>query len=412
MAAYRIAGAIVPPSVGSVLIEQDVQILEDGSLGCMHDDTVDRTTTGTGNCSTFDATSWKRILLDPSAWFGGGWTDTEPPPLFGDVLRELGNRNVLVPEAKSTAVLAPMLKMLSAYGINKERVIIQSFDASTCVSAIAAGWYAMHIGNTDIAAAAASGISFVAPDAAWAGLTAGYITAAHAAGIKVIPYTVSRRYMWSALQAIGCDGCFTDAPQYLLNIGNRTSDAFYRQTWIPGLQQSASSRGLFYSPSTWGFPTASTFASTLHGYLTPTSDSFVMNFTMQFDAVDDPSRWGSVFIGNTDYMWYDGGAGGATGFKGYHILLRANGQVSIYRFDDNASVKYPLVSGDTGIPAVLGAPFNVRITVSAGAIDVTKTSGGSPTGATVTSTDTSHRGRYIHLCRIGCAVKYSAVSVS
>jgi len=89
-------------SVGAP-VEMDAVIINDSSeLGMMHDDTVDRTTSSTGSASSFTATQWKAITLDPSTWFGAGYPDTEKLPLFSEVCALMANRGVFLPEAKNT----------------------------------------------------------------------------------------------------------------------------------------------------------------------------------------------------------------------------------------------------------------------------------------------------------------------
>src|SRR3712207_1196102 len=91
---YRIA---IGDGVG--MIECDVRTLADGSLAVMHDSTVDRVTTSTGNVADYTAASWKTLTMDSSAVLGGGWADGQRPVLFEEVLEEFGNRVLITPEA-------------------------------------------------------------------------------------------------------------------------------------------------------------------------------------------------------------------------------------------------------------------------------------------------------------------------
>jgi glycerophosphoryl diester phosphodiesterase len=96
LAAYEGAAAL-----GCRAVEAgDLQLTADGVLVAMHDATVDRTTTGTGNVSDLSLAAVRALRVDASQWFAGGWTD-QPVPTFEEILDRLGGRVVLVPESTS-----------------------------------------------------------------------------------------------------------------------------------------------------------------------------------------------------------------------------------------------------------------------------------------------------------------------
>src|SRR4051794_35021203 len=96
MAAYEGAAAL-----GCQAIEAgDIQLTADGTLVAMHDATVDRTTSGTGNIVDFTLDEVRALSVDASTWFGGHWAD-QPVPTFAEILDRLGGSVVLVPESKS-----------------------------------------------------------------------------------------------------------------------------------------------------------------------------------------------------------------------------------------------------------------------------------------------------------------------
>jgi glycerophosphoryl diester phosphodiesterase len=64
---------------GAGMVEFDAKLTADGIAILMHDDTLDRTTSGQGRV---DGTSWAEIqCLDAGAWFGAGWKDSRVPSL-------------------------------------------------------------------------------------------------------------------------------------------------------------------------------------------------------------------------------------------------------------------------------------------------------------------------------------------
>ncbi|MFJ6108463.1 glycerophosphodiester phosphodiesterase [Pseudarthrobacter sp. NPDC092401] len=78
MAAFRQATAL-----GADVIELDVQLSRDGVPVVIHDDTLDRTTNGSGAVRCMD---WDQLVqLDAGSWFGSGFAG-EGIPALGDVL--------------------------------------------------------------------------------------------------------------------------------------------------------------------------------------------------------------------------------------------------------------------------------------------------------------------------------------
>src|SRR5918998_2075446 len=127
MEGYRVA-----VGQGLPVIEQDVSTLADGGLGVMHDGTVDRMTTSSGNVADHTSVSWKQLDIDASVTLGGGWPDGLRPPLFEEVLTEFGDRVLLCAEAKSSDAMGPMMDALDRRGIAPASVLLQSFALADC----------------------------------------------------------------------------------------------------------------------------------------------------------------------------------------------------------------------------------------------------------------------------------------
>src|SRR4051812_22957983 len=63
---------------GIRVINLDSRSLGDGTQALIHDATVDRTTTSTGNITDYSAATWLTLVEDRSVTFGGGWRDSRP----------------------------------------------------------------------------------------------------------------------------------------------------------------------------------------------------------------------------------------------------------------------------------------------------------------------------------------------
>lgn len=120
LAAFRSAIAI-----GADWIEMDIQMTKDGALIVMHDETVDRTTNGTGRVK--DLTLEQILALDA----GNG----EQVPTFEEVIALAKKARVgILPEAKSPhlypGIGAEMVQAIVEADY-VEKTVIQSFDPQT-----------------------------------------------------------------------------------------------------------------------------------------------------------------------------------------------------------------------------------------------------------------------------------------
>jgi len=125
MGAFRTAADL------GLSFELDVTLSEDGALVVIHDDTLDRTTTGTGAVA---ATIWSDIApLDAGSWFGADWSG-ERVPTLSEVLAEYGHSVVIDIEIKSPpkgtsplGVARAVVDAIQQAGLT-QRVFITSFN--------------------------------------------------------------------------------------------------------------------------------------------------------------------------------------------------------------------------------------------------------------------------------------------
>ena len=357
--AHRVAVA-----QGVLVVEQDVQVLADGALGVMHDGTVDRTTSSSGNVAEHTAASWGRLRIDAGTWLGGGWGDLRPP-LFEQVLEEFGHRVLLCPEAKPPGTMAPLLDVLERAGTSPEAVLVQSFSRRECQEAVARGWQALWLGVTDPAGAAADGI-------AWIGVAASALTPAlcqdaRAAGVRVSAYTVDRQRPWERLRSWGVDACFSDDPAYLLAPAGRPSrDAFADQRWAPGMQadgDGSGRRGRFFPDGSFGFDEDSAPASSvLLGGLGPPgagagagAGTVALDVRVRVEAGADAGRDGAalLLLSTTDEP--------PELADGYLFLLHRSGRLAVQQVRDGVATT--LAEGATAAPAP-GAYVPLTVTAS------------------------------------------------
>ena len=382
MEGYRVA-----IGQGLPVIEQDVSTLADGGLGVMHDGTVDRMTTSSGNVADHTSVSWKQLDIDAAAILGGGWPNGLRPPLFEEVLTEFGNRVLLCCEAKSRDAMEPMTDALARRGIGPGSVLLQSFALADCRLARSRGWHVIWLGSTDVDRAAAEGIGWIGPEAA--SVTSTLCARAHAAGIEVACHTVNRRHQRDVLVAHGVDALFSDDPVYIAgDAARRTSDLFARQVWLPGMLADTG-RGRFHADDcSWGVDVASTATSTLMGFLAPPDPAaFTLRLALRVDetCADGHASCGWVLLSTDDHA-YRPWSGASAGVDGYLFCLRADGSLDVHRVAEGVATALASSAGAT--PLRMGAYVPLRITVTGSDLLFTRA---DQVDQTVTVADAGHR---------------------
>lgn len=241
MYAYRNAVRI-----GADQLETDTTLTADGVLVLIHDPTLDRTTNCTGTVSSY---SFARLeKCDAGWWWTPGQSTTSPDESAPHPLRGLGIRvpaaqelfdyvNSLGPkdthtiniEIKDPSYVEParaLVDLIEKSGL-KDRTIVQSFyppaldyvkslDSDITTALLTEGTTTPYV-----AYAIANGHEWVSPGNSNPDLTADVVSAAHAAGKKVIPWTPDSRADLVAAGRTGVDGLITNYPGCLLALEGR-----------------------------------------------------------------------------------------------------------------------------------------------------------------------------------------------
>lgn len=424
--------------LGFKLVEVDCSRLRDGGLMIMHDDTPDRTSNLHGPPDRLLTQAVLRGRISAGEWFSRSWPSDLVIPALSDILREVGNHICLLIEAKNAGSGAAAVDLVLRSELG-HTVIIQSFRREELNAAIKAGLpvgLVHETGDVDPATLRAEGVDYVAVDQ---NAPEANIAAAARAGLMVFVYDVVRRHQHDRLAALGVSGFITDDPVYLSRrLPPFRSDPYVAQTfWHGCLPSVEGARGEFTPPDWWGYgpdwipgaagdaadPPPVTAGRGYHGALqgwacplpVPGSDDAgggrtTIGLDLILDAVrdGDTSRWASVFFGARDDRPFrdDGAAEGAP--DGYHALLRADGELALYRVDSGAAS--PLSSVRTP-PLELGSTVaRIEVLLSPGEIAVARADAGR--GAVVRAADTAHRGGYLQLGRDGAAVRFRDVVIT
>lgn len=204
---------------GAPMIEFDVHQTKDRELVVVHDATLQRTTGVRAAVET-----WPRcavVALDAGAWFSSAYRGVRIPTLR-EVLRALDGRVAANIELKSgTRRLHPgiesrLLATLRRLGWT-HRVLISSFhvrylerlrrlDRAAAIGVLVHPWSL----PTALARAARLEAFSIHPPARV--VTRDLVKRIHAAGYRILPYTVDRARDKARLLRLGVDGFFTNQP--------------------------------------------------------------------------------------------------------------------------------------------------------------------------------------------------------
>lgn len=391
---------------GVKAIEQDCWLLSDGTLGVMHDSTVNRTTTSSGNTDSFNATTWAALQVDIGDTLGGAWDGTrQTPPLFSQVVSTYGNDVLLVVEAKNAGAGAAIVAELQAQGVASDAAIVQAFDSAELNAAIVAGYPTMWLGDSIIASEAqALGVRYIGCSNS---ASSSYISTHLATGREVVAYTIDRHWRRDELLALGVTGFFSDDSQYLADQARLETDPYATQTWGRGMLVGGGSRGDFTAPDEWGYsPAGDGRYQVLQGWACPIggdqdADNFTIDFTVNFENLG--SQWASIFVGaDKDTAYSDLGAE----VEGYHLLFRYDGKLDIYLQELSGATQ---LQRTDDVSLASNTDYEMRVTVTPTQITLANLT----VGASVTATNSAYRGGYFHFgCRGPARPRFSNVTVT
>jgi len=210
--------------------ENDCHMTKDGHVVVIHDETVDRTSNGTG--FVCEKTLEELRELDFGGWFSPEFAGTKIPVLeewFG----LCGNLSVINVELKaapdgSTASAAATIETAKRMGLF-EKLIISSFEldiltackaadpaARTCLLFSPITPITEEVVDNPVAFAKTHDLYAYHPFMGM--VTQDFVEECHEAGIVVNPWVVNQPHGLEALRDWGCDGLITDEPELAMQI--------------------------------------------------------------------------------------------------------------------------------------------------------------------------------------------------
>ncbi len=230
--------------VGAHMVEVDVTVTADGQVICLHDETLDRTSDGSGAATDMNLAEIRQ--LDAGSWFAPEYQGEKIPTLI-EVFDTVKGRILINVEIKPEAVEHGVVQKVAAL-INEHKmrdsVVVSSFSPealrlmkTTDPAVITASLFNkdLHTGRDPLEVIQEVGSRGF--NISGKRLTPEMLERCHRHEIPVAVYTVNDPTTMRSLMELGVDAVFTDHPDLMLEVvagGDATSavgSGFTRSSW-------------------------------------------------------------------------------------------------------------------------------------------------------------------------------------
>lgn len=209
---------------GAQVLELDLHMTADGHAVLFHDETLDRTTNGSGPIAP--RTLAELHTLDAGSWYGSAWAGTRIPT-FDEFVPLVSSSSVrALIEFKgvwSDEALRGVIASIYRAGV-QDRVVMASFESPTLVQlwslapSLHRAIIVRRLPDDPVRFAADHGASTVVTSLRSFQVTPEAAEALRAAGLTVIVYTLNRADLWQQARELSVDGVVTDAPRRLAQV--------------------------------------------------------------------------------------------------------------------------------------------------------------------------------------------------
>jgi glycerophosphoryl diester phosphodiesterase len=204
--------------MGARHIELDVDFTSDGHIVVIHDDTVDRTTNGSGPVTSHTLAALRSF--DAGSSFGARFAG-ERVPTFDEVLERYKGRVHIHTEIKgrSPHLSQRTADLIRRHGMEKQ-VTITSFQKTRLeemrvyAAEFPTGWLVAEVSDATIAQARAIGVSQLCPRANT--VTPELVRRLHAEGFVARAWGVSNEALMQQVVQAGADGMTVNFPDKLI----------------------------------------------------------------------------------------------------------------------------------------------------------------------------------------------------
>lgn len=204
--------------VGTDILEMDLRLTKDQQVVLLHDDTVDRTTNGTGNIA--DMTLAQAAALDAGSWKESKYKGERIPTLESIAQMCKPRGAVMMLDLKSAGQGEQIAAVLAKTGFDMDRVVVAPWKTDQAedirkhlpdpMMVLLHSKPPKQFGSDHFDAMEAMG--FRGYSLKWMHLLEPFVDAAHARGMKVYTWTVNDPDEIGGAVLMGLDGVITDDP--------------------------------------------------------------------------------------------------------------------------------------------------------------------------------------------------------
>ncbi|WP_097932531.1 MULTISPECIES: glycerophosphodiester phosphodiesterase [unclassified Streptomyces] len=402
LVAYRAAAAMRYP------LEISVNVDASGELWCLHDATLDRTTNRTGNLNGYTTEEiGQQVQTNSRSLLGAGWAEQRLVPLR-QVLDEFLGKVPILLEPKANDAVVPTQQLLDACYPHAPRSVIWKAHIGTLSLPWAKTrgyrtWVYLDSGTSDATMDAKdSMVDYWGVNTTFTDLRISQVVAR---GKPVFAWAVYRRSQVARLTGLGVVGMMSSDPRYVsTSAPMRTASRWDLQVKEPGCTPTIDydpDYALVFAPSPdvgWvSIPTSTTFQSMGLGTYCPVAvgaGGYRLSFDMKFKVLPGTSTFHSgIYFGKQSDDPYRFSTANATG--GYHLVMRANGQMQLNKHTAGSTSGTTLGSVVATTAPVADTAMSFQVDVTSTTVEVRRTDGvGWTTGALA---DTTYRGGYFGL---------------
>lgn len=390
---------------GAPAIEVSAQLTKDGVLVCFHDTDVSRMTDLTGAIADYTYSQLlNAVKVKAQTLLGSGWQDCDIPTV-AQVLDELLGKCIIFLEPKTNDAVIPLQALMDRiYPDAYQTVIWKLYYQNSTAWAASRGYRVwLYVDATTTQGQADPyelgenqptiwGVPHTASDA----VIQAFVQR-NSSAKKVMVWEVHRRTEQLRFRNLGVKGFMSPQWSYLYNQKRTVESMFPLKVVEPGCMGVANydpnyaihfdSEGRAYCDQ---FPNQ----SVMFGSSTPEDPSatWTIEFGMVWDTVPASTIHAGVAFARTDDSKYQFSTANAVG--GYHVAVRGNGVLQIYRHDPGVTSGVKLAEQLSVTQPIAGQEMTFEITVSPSTITFERT---DVDDAAISTNDTTYRGEYQHL---------------
>ncbi|MET4670860.1 glycerophosphodiester phosphodiesterase [Streptomyces sp. PvR018] len=389
---------------GIQAMELSVNVDSEGQLWCLHDLTLDRTTYNTGALNTYPSTGVaQRILTNGRVMLGQGWTDQPMVPLRKMLDKHLG-KVVLFLEPKGNDAVVPLQNLLATSYPHANQSVIWKAHVGTSFTWPKTNGFRTWCYVDDASADAILDGKDAQVD--YWGVSTSMSSARRqqivARGKPVFSWPVYRRSQRTALEADGVVGLMSSDPVYVRGATAQATASRWDQQvkesgGTPMLDYTEAAALKFSETDGWVSINRSRGTYGLGRYCPIVSGAggHRIQIEMKYDQLSgDLAVHGGLYLGKNSDDVYEFSTLNAT--PGYHLILRQNGVLRLYRHLTTQTGGVAIGAGDIATDAVVaGQSMTIQVDVTPTTIEARRL--GNAAWTTGPIADTTHRGGYFGL---------------